>query len=112
MIKFIKKMRWYVWLFLAWPVLNIIYFLQEKNYHAAFFAGAYCFMVFLFLHRMETIKETLQKENGSEFENAVAFEKLYKKHENLILENFERRSDLSKKKLEIEELEKDKKILI
>ena len=112
MIKFIKKTRWYVWLFLAWSVLNIIYFVvQEKNYYAAFFAGAYYFMVFLFLHCIETIKKTLQKENGSEFENAVAFENLYKKHENLILENFEFRSALSKKDLEIEELEKDKKIL-
>lgn len=171
MIKFIKKMRWYVWLFLAWPVLNIIYFLQEKNYHAALFAGAYYFMVFLFLHRMETIKKTLQKENGSDFENAVAlyvfflavvaghftafwcvaflfmffvfdycmdkmkkldycmdkmknlvndpqgsefehavaFEKLYKKHENLILENFELKSDLSKKDLEITKMQQDQK---
>lgn len=174
MIKFIKKTRWYVWLFLAWSVLNIIYFVvEEKNYYAAFFAGAYYFMVFLFLHCMETIKETLQKENsskfenavalyvfflavvaghftafwcvaflfmffifdycmdkmkkldycmdkmknlvndpqGSDFENAVAFEKLYKKHENLILENFEVRSDCLKKNFLIEELEKDKKIL-
>lgn len=167
-------MRWYVWLFLAWSVLNIIYFVvEEKNYYAALFAAAYYFMVFLFFHCMKTIKKKLQKENGSdfetavalyvfflvvvaghftafwcvaflfmffvfyycmdkmkkleyyiekmknlvnepqgsEFERAVAFEDLYKKHENLILENFELRSDLSKKKLEIEELEKDKKIL-
>jgi hypothetical protein len=172
MIKFIKKTRWYAWLFLAWSVLNIIYFVvQEKNYYAAFFAGAYYFMVFLFLHCMETIKKTLQKENGSDFENAVAlyvfflavvaghftafwcvaflfmffvfdycmdkmkkldycmdkmknlvndpqgseferavaFEKLYKKHENLILENFELKSDLSKKDLEITKMQQDQK---
>ena len=166
--------RWYVWLYFLWSVCTVIYFFQEKNYYAAFFCAAYYFMVFLFLHCMETIKKKLQKENGSEFENAVAlyvfflavvagnhftafwcvaflfmffvfdyciekmkkleyyiekmknlvnepqgsefenavaFEKLYKRHEDLILENFELRSDLSKKKLEIEELEKDKKIL-
>jgi hypothetical protein len=121
MIKFIKKMRWYVWLFLAWPVLNIIYFVvQEKNYYAAFFAGVYYFMVFLFLHCMETIKKTLQK-NGSEFENAVALENLYKenanlisenkkmeeKNETLMLKNFAFRSALSKKDLEIKKMQKD-----
>lgn len=112
MIKFIKKIRWYVWLYLIWSVFNIIYFvLEEKNYYAALFAAAYYFMVFLFLHCIETIKKTLKKENGSEFENAVAFEKLYKRHEDLILENFKLRSHFSKKDLEIEELENDKKNL-
>lgn len=38
-------------------------------------------------------------------------EDLYKKNEDLVVENFKLRSDCSKKDLQIEELEKDKKIL-
>ena len=123
MIKFIKKTRWYVWLYLAWSVLNIIYFVvEEKNYYAALFAAAYYFMVFLFLHCIETIKKTLQKENGSEFENAVALENLYQenanlisenkkmeeKNETLMLKNFAFRSALSKKDLEIKKMQQDR----
>jgi len=60
---------------------------------------------------IDKMKNLLNERQGSEFENAVAFENIYNKHENLILENFELKSDLSKKKLEIEELENDKKSL-
>jgi len=118
MIKFIKKTRWYAWLFLAWLVCAVIYFFQEKNYYAAFFCAAFLFMFFVFYYCMDKLeydidkmKNLLNERQGSEFENAVAFENIYNKHENLILENFELKSDLSKKKLEIEELENDKKSL-
>ena len=119
MIKFIKKTRWYVWLFLAWSVLNLIYFVvEEKNYYAAFFCAAFLFMFFVFYYCMDKLeydidkmKNLVNERQGSEFENAVALENLYKKHENLILENFEVRSDCLKKNFLIEELEKDKKIL-
>ena len=117
MIKFIKKMRWYVWLFLAWSVCTVIYFFQEKNYYAAFFAAAFLFMFFVFdycIEKMkkleyyiEKMKNLVNEPQGSEFERAVAFEDLYKKHENLILENSELKSDLSKKKLEIEKMQQD-----
>ena len=113
MIKFIKKTRWNVWLNLAWLVCAVIYFFQEKNYYAAFFCAAFLFMFFVFYYCMDKLeydidkmKNLVNERQGSEFENAVAFEKLYKRHEDLILENFELRSDLSKKKLEIDELEK------
>ena len=114
MIKFIKKMRWYVRLYLAWSVCTVIYFFQEKNYYAAFFCAAFLFMFFVFYYCMDKLeydidkmKNLVNEPKGSEFEHAVAFEKLYKKHENLILENFELRSDLSKKKLEIEKMQQD-----
>lgn len=115
-----KEIKWAKWIFVVLNILHVFFLIiVAGNHFTAFWCVAFLFMFFVFdycIEKMkkleyyiEKMKNLVNEPQGSEFENAVAFEKLYKKHENLILENFELRSDLSKKKLEIKKMQQDQK---